>query len=66
MISFPGMLQEEYMAGHQIAVHTWSHPSLTTLSNEEIIAEFGWSKKVIYDVLGVTPNQFRPPFGDIE
>ncbi|EIM83538.1 glycoside hydrolase/deacetylase [Stereum hirsutum FP-91666 SS1] len=66
VISFPGMLQEEYMAGHQIAVHTWSHPSLTTLSNEEIIAEFGWSKKVIYDVLGVTPNQFRPPFGDID
>ena len=66
VISYPALLQEEYLKGHQIAVHTWSHPSLTTLSNEEIIAELGWSKKVIKDVLGVTPNMMRPPFGDIE
>jgi peptidoglycan/xylan/chitin deacetylase (PgdA/CDA1 family) len=66
VISFPAVLQSEYMAGHQIGVHTWSHPSLTTLSNEEIIAELGWSKKVIKDVLGVTPNTMRPPYGDIE
>jgi len=66
VISYPALLQEQYMAGHQIAVHTWSHPSLTTLSNEEIIAEFGWTKKVIKDVLGVTPNMMRPPFGDID
>lgn len=66
VISFPGLLQAEYMGGHQIAVHTWSHPPLTTLSNEEIIAELGWSKKVIKDVLGVTPNTMRPPYGDID
>ncbi|KAF8168252.1 hypothetical protein B0H34DRAFT_645742 [Crassisporium funariophilum] len=66
VISFPATLQTQYMGQHQIAVHTWSHPSLTTLSNEEIIAELGWSKKVIKDVLGVTPNMMRPPFGDIE
>lgn len=39
---------------------------MTTLSNDEIIAELGWSKKIIKDVLGVTPNMMRPPFGDIE
>lgn len=66
VISFPQTLQTQYMSQHQIAVHTWSHPSLTTLTNEEIIAELGWSKKVIKDVLGVTPNMMRPPFGDIE
>jgi len=36
------------------------------LSNEEIIAELGWTKKVIKDVLGVTPNMMRPPYGDID
>jgi len=66
VISFPAILQTQYMGGHQIAVHTWSHPPLTTLSNEEIIAELGWSKKVIKDVLGVTPNIMRPPYGDID
>jgi peptidoglycan/xylan/chitin deacetylase (PgdA/CDA1 family) len=54
------------MAQHQIGVHTWSHASLTTLTNEQIIAELGWTKKVIKDTLGVTPNTMRPPYGDIE
>ena len=40
--------------------------SLTTLSNDEIIAEFGWTKKIIKDITGVTPLHFRPPYGDIE
>ncbi|KAF8527955.1 glycoside hydrolase/deacetylase [Hysterangium stoloniferum] len=65
-ISRPDFLRSEYMGGHQIAVHTWSHPSLTTLTNEQVIAEFGWSKKIIKDVIGVTPIYFRPPFGDID
>ena len=65
-ISYPALLQEEYMAAHQIAVHTWSHPPLTTVSTDGIIAEFGWTKKIIQDVLGVTPIFFRPPYGDID
>jgi peptidoglycan/xylan/chitin deacetylase (PgdA/CDA1 family) len=64
--SFPGLLQQEYLAGHQIAVHTWSHPYLTTQSTEQIIAELGWTRKVIQDVLGVQPLYMRPPYGDIE
>lgn len=66
VISFPEILQAEYLDQHQIAVHTWSHPPLTTLTNEQIIAELGWSKKVIKDTIGVTPNMMRPPYGDIE
>jgi len=62
----PITLQTEYMGQHQIGVHTWSHPPLTTQTNEQIIAEFGWTKKVIKDITGVTPNTFRPPYGDID
>lgn len=39
---------------------------MTNLTNEEIIAELGWSKKIIKDILGVTPNEWRPPYGDID
>ncbi|KAH9487079.1 Chitin deacetylase [Psilocybe cubensis] len=60
------MLQSQYMGQHQIAVHTWSHFPLTSLTNEQIIAELGWSRKIIKDVLGVTPNMMRPPYGDID
>ncbi|ORY28788.1 hypothetical protein BCR39DRAFT_467925 [Naematelia encephala] len=66
VLSRPEMVQAEYASGHQLSVHTWSHPALTTLSNEEIVAELGWTKKVIYDTIGVTPNTMRPPYGDID
>jgi hypothetical protein len=65
-LSFPRLLQYEYLSGHQIAVHTWSHTALTTQTNNEVVAELGWTRKIIQDVLGVTPNMMRPPFGDIE
>lgn len=65
-ISRPEMLAYEHMTGHQLSVHTWSHPALTTLSNEDIVLELGWTKKVIHDITGVTPNTMRPPYGDID
>lgn len=66
VLSYPDILVTEYLAGHQISVHTWAHPALTKLSNEQIVAELGWTKKAIHDTIGVTPNTFRPPYGDID
>ncbi|KAF9515384.1 carbohydrate esterase family 4 protein [Hydnum rufescens UP504] len=65
-ISRPDILAAEYLSGHQLSVHTWSHPDLTTLTNEQIIAELGWTKKAIHDITGVTPNTWRPPYGSID
>ncbi|KAJ1306364.1 hypothetical protein OPQ81_007370 [Rhizoctonia solani] len=65
-ISRPQILQAEYMGGHQLSVHTWSHPTLTTLTNEQIIAELGWTREAIKQITGVTPNTMRPPYGDID
>lgn len=53
-------------AGHHIAVHTWSHPLLTSLSNDDVLAELYYTKKIIKLVTGVTPKYFRPPQGDID
>ncbi|KAJ7073246.1 carbohydrate esterase family 4 protein [Mycena belliarum] len=66
VIQYPALLINEYMAGHEISVHTWSHPHLTALSNAQIVAELGWTRKAIQDVLGVTPTTMRPPYGDID
>lgn len=66
VLSRPEMVISEYMSGHQISVHTWSHPYLTNLTNAEIVAELGWTMKVIKDTIGVTPRTFRPPYGDID
>ena len=66
VLSRPEMVVSEYMSGHQISVHTWSHPYLTNLTNEQIVAELGWTMKVIKETIGVTPRTFRPPYGDID
>jgi peptidoglycan/xylan/chitin deacetylase (PgdA/CDA1 family) len=65
VIERPTVLVEEYMKGHEISVHTWSHRALTKLTTAEIVAELGWTRKAIKRVLGVTPTTMRPPFGDI-
>jgi peptidoglycan/xylan/chitin deacetylase (PgdA/CDA1 family) len=66
VISRPEVVVYEHMNGHELAIHTWSHPALTTLTNEQIVAELGWTRKAIKDVTGVTPILFRPPYGDID
>ncbi|KAL1743143.1 carbohydrate esterase family 4 protein [Schizophyllum fasciatum] len=66
VIERPAVLLEEYMAGHDISVHTWSHRPLTSLSNEQVVAELGWARHAIQQVLGVTPTTMRPPYGDID
>ncbi|KAG0197699.1 chitin deacetylase [Mortierella sp. NVP41] len=65
-ISFPETLKRAYKEGHHIAIHTWSHSSMTSLSNQQIVAELKWTEKAIFDTIGVTPIYWRPPYGDID
>lgn len=62
----PTILQDEIARGHQVAIHTWSHHYLTSLSNEQIVAELMWTQKCIFDVTGYVATQYRPPFGDVD
>ncbi|GAB1524983.1 hypothetical protein RhiTH_008139 [Rhizoctonia solani] len=51
--------------GDDIAVHTWSHRYMTTLSNEEALAELAWTMQIIHDMTGGrVPRFWRPPYGD--
>ncbi|KAF9158887.1 hypothetical protein DFQ26_007130 [Actinomortierella ambigua] len=53
-------------AGHQLAVHTWSHHPSTSLTNEQFIAEVKYTELAIKEVCGVTTRYFRPPYGDVD
>ncbi|KAL2916890.1 chitin deacetylase [Polyrhizophydium stewartii] len=46
-LAHPAILRRVYDAGHQICVHTWSHRFLTTQTNEQIVAEFEWTLRII-------------------
>lgn len=53
-----------YEKGHQIASHTFSHPSLNKLTVAQIQNQMDTNAKLLKDLLGVTPHYMRPPFGD--
>ncbi|QLG73490.1 hypothetical protein HG535_0E05740 [Zygotorulaspora mrakii] len=52
--------------GHLIGSHTWSHPFLPSLTNEEIIAQLEWSIWAMNATGSHTPKWFRPPYGGID
>ncbi|KAL2917792.1 chitin deacetylase [Polyrhizophydium stewartii] len=62
----PDILLNAYRAGHEIAIHTWSHPHLPSLTSEQIVAEIMWTATIIKEVIGVTPKFMRPPYGEID
>jgi len=53
--------------GDDIAVHTWTHPYMTTLTNIELVAQFGWTMEIIHNSTGGRlPRFWRPPYGDTD
>ncbi|CAG8701986.1 2451_t:CDS:2 [Dentiscutata erythropus] len=63
---WPYEAQRALTDGHQICVHTWSHRYMTTLTNQQVLAELYYTRKVIKYVMGVTPLCWRPPYGDVD
>ncbi|ORZ00588.1 hypothetical protein BCR43DRAFT_485465 [Syncephalastrum racemosum] len=66
VLKYPELAQRAYKAGHDIAMHTWSHSYMTTLTDEQLVAELKWNEQVIKEAIGVSPKYFRPPFGNID
>ncbi|KAI8072577.1 hypothetical protein BC940DRAFT_292921 [Gongronella butleri] len=66
VVTYPAAAQRALNDGHIICVHTWSHPQMTTQSNEKVVAEFYWTLKAIKETLNITPKCWRPPYGDVD
>ncbi|KAJ3029794.1 hypothetical protein HDV00_009435 [Rhizophlyctis rosea] len=64
--AWPKTAQRAVADGHHIAIHTWSHTPLTGLTNEQIVAEFYFTQKIIKEVTGLTVTFWRPPTGDVD
>jgi peptidoglycan/xylan/chitin deacetylase (PgdA/CDA1 family) len=60
VINYPDTVKRAYEEGHEIAIHTWTHSYMTTLSNEQIIGELKWTELAIKNIIGVSPRLFRP------
>ncbi|KAG0246686.1 chitin deacetylase [Mortierella sp. GBA43] len=65
VVQYPDTVKREVTEGHHLASHTWSHTALTTLTNEQIVAEMKWTEKAVMDATGLRMKYMRPPYGDI-
>ncbi|MDO4732799.1 MAG: polysaccharide deacetylase family protein [Bacillota bacterium] len=61
---YPELAREIAARGHEIGLHSVSHPHFSSLSPEEIRAELQENFALIQETTGYCPTLFRPPFGD--
>lgn len=67
ILYYPNQFLTAFQAGHDIACHTWTHAYMTTLTNLQIVAEFGWTMQLIANSTGGRlPKFWRPPYGDTD
>jgi peptidoglycan/xylan/chitin deacetylase (PgdA/CDA1 family) len=63
---YPGMVAQEIAQGHQIGVHTWSHPDLTKLPAAKQQQEIVDTQNAIISDSGVASRLFRAPYGAVD
>lgn len=68
IFSHSNVFQSLDQAGEHLAVHTWSHPMLTSLPDLDIVGELGWTMQLIHDWSRdhVICRYWRPPYGDTD
>jgi Polysaccharide deacetylase len=66
ILAFPDYFTTAFdTLGNDLAVHTWTHPWMTTLSNLDVLAQLGWTMQLMHDSTGGRlPRYWRPPYGD--
>ena len=60
------MIKRMDKEGHEIGIHTWTHYPLTSLTNEQIVAEIKYSESLVYAATGRVTKSLRPPYGNVD
>jgi peptidoglycan/xylan/chitin deacetylase (PgdA/CDA1 family) len=60
----PELAQQIVADGHEVANHSYDHPDLTHLPDDQVVWELDYTDQVVSDIMGThTRPYFRPPFG---
>lgn len=59
----PSLVLEMKEKGHEIANHTFKHPTLSSLSTSQLDGELKKTDQIIFSITGQHPTLFRPPDG---
>jgi endo-1,4-beta-xylanase len=61
----PSLMQAYASAGLQIGNHSWDHPHLVNMSYNDVQSQLQRTQQAIQQTAGVTPQVFRPPYGEV-
>lgn len=53
-----------YDQGHELANHSYGHPDLKFLSDQQILSEINRTNQLVYDLTGYQMRYLRPPYGE--
>lgn len=59
----PEMIKRIEHDGHAIGNHSWDHPDLDKLSNNDVTSEIQRTDNTLFYLLGYHPTFVRPPYG---
>ncbi len=59
----PEIVRRILAEGHEIGNHTWDHPQLSKLTDEQTREEIVKTQDAIQTACGITPTLLRPPYG---
>ncbi|WP_019243377.1 MULTISPECIES: polysaccharide deacetylase family protein [Bacillus] len=60
---YPEIVKRTFDEGHEIGNHSWSHPKLTSLSQQELRNQIYHTSSAVAKITGVAPATIRPPYG---
>ena len=61
--SYSSQVKRMYDEGHEIGSHTYTHPVLSSLTDDGIKSEMKKTAKAIKKATGANPTLMRPPYG---
>ncbi|MFJ7731365.1 polysaccharide deacetylase family protein [Lysinibacillus sp. NPDC097231] len=60
---YPDVARDVLARGHEIGNHTWNHPVLTKLTQEQVVNQYTSTAKELEKAINQNATVFRPPYG---
>jgi peptidoglycan-N-acetylglucosamine deacetylase len=63
-IEHPDIVKQLYQEGYEIGNHTFSHPNIYKISDQQLKLELNMNERIIQAITGHSSSLFRSPYGD--